>query len=73
MKYLNILKTVHNKLPFGVGQIGKAFRNEITTKQFILRTREFYQMETEFFVGPENSLEALEHWRKKLKYFFLFY
>ncbi len=71
VQYLNILKTVRRKLPFGVGQIGKSFRNEITTKQFILRTREFYQMETEFFVNPKNSMEVLDKWKQKLEHFFI--
>src|SRR4030042_2211459 len=66
IQFLNLLNFVGGKLPFGVGQIGKAFRNEITVKQFILRTREFQQMETEYFVQPGNDMEDYEVWKKLL-------
>ncbi|HPY00116.1 MAG TPA: glycine--tRNA ligase [Candidatus Marinimicrobia bacterium] len=58
----NIISTTRVKLPFGVGQIGKAFRNEITTGNFIFRSREFEQMEMEFFVKPEESGRWYEYW-----------
>lgn len=70
LQYQNLLDTLHPIVPFGVGQIGKAFRNEITTKQFILRTREFYQMETEYFISPEDK-RAFDDWRDRLTHFFL--
>ncbi|MCK5519824.1 MAG: glycine--tRNA ligase, partial [Candidatus Marinimicrobia bacterium] len=58
----NIVSSNRVKLPFGIGQIGKSFRNEITTGNFIFRTREFEQMEMEFFLRPEDSKEYLEYW-----------
>lgn len=64
LQYKNILDSSRIKVPFGVAQIGKSFRNEITTKQFILRTREFEQMEFEYFVSPEDSFDAYDHWEK---------
>lgn len=62
LQFDNVLNTTRVKLPFGIAQVGKAFRNEITTKQFILRTREFEQMEFEFFVHPDASFEAYDKW-----------
>ncbi|MEI6532283.1 MAG: glycine--tRNA ligase [Candidatus Roizmanbacteria bacterium] len=64
LQYPNILSSTRVKIPFGVAQIGKAFRNEITTKQFVLRTREFEQMEFEYFVDPDTSFEAYDYWEK---------
>jgi glycyl-tRNA synthetase len=58
----NVINTVRIKLPFGIGQIGKAFRNEITTGNFIFRSREFEQMELEYFVKPEESQKWYEYW-----------
>ncbi len=58
----NVVSSNRVKLPFGIGQIGKSFRNEITTGNFIFRTREFEQMEMEFFLRPEDSREYLEYW-----------
>ena len=52
VNFKNVLQTTRQKLPFGIAQIGKAFRNEITPGNFIFRTREFEQMEMEFFVQP---------------------
>ena len=52
MNFANALRTSRKKLPFGVAQVGKAFRNEITPEKFIFRTREFEQMEIEFFCQP---------------------
>ncbi len=62
INYRNVLQTSRKKLPFGIGQIGKSFRNEITPGNFIFRTREFEQMEMEFFVRPGTDEEWFEHW-----------
>ena len=59
----NIQRTTRRKLPFGVGQIGKSFRNEITPGNFIFRIREFEQMELEFFCKPGTDLEWFDYWR----------
>ncbi len=59
----NVLTTTRKKLPFGIAQIGKAFRNEITPGNFIFRTREFELMETEYFVRPGKHHEAYDYWR----------
>lgn len=64
--FANVLQTSRKKLPFGVAQIGKAFRNEITPGNFIFRTREFEQMEIEYFVHPDSWKEAFEMWLKEL-------
>ena len=60
VNYKNILDTSRVKIPFGVAQIGKAFRNEITARQFVFRTREFEQMEMQYFVHPDKEMEAYE-------------
>ena len=57
VNYLNVQKTGRMKIPFGIAQIGKAFRNEIVARQFIFRMREFEQMEMQFFVKPGTELE----------------
>ena len=62
INYRNVLQTSRKKIPFGIGQIGKSFRNEITPGNFIFRTREFEQMEMEFFVKPGTDEEWHEHW-----------
>jgi glycyl-tRNA synthetase len=62
VNFLNILDSRHPKLPFGLAQIGKAFRNEITAGNFIFRTREFEPMEIEYFVAPSGADKALEEW-----------
>ncbi len=62
VNFLNILDSRHPKLPFGLAQIGKAFRNEITPGNFTFRTREFEQMEIEYFVKPEEADKNLEEW-----------
>jgi glycyl-tRNA synthetase len=62
VNFLNILNTFHPKLPFGIAQIGKAFRNEITAGNFIFRTREFEQMEIEYFVRPQDADRFYEYW-----------
>ena len=62
VNYLNVQSTARQKLPFGIAQIGKAFRNEITTGNFIFRTREFEQMEMEFFCHVDDTKKWLKHW-----------
>jgi glycyl-tRNA synthetase len=62
INYRNVLQTSRKKIPFGIGQIGKSFRNEITPGNFIFRTREFEQMEMEFFVKPGTDAQWHEHW-----------
>ncbi len=63
VNYLNVQKTGRMKLPFGIAQIGKAFRNEIIARQFIFRMREFEQMEMQFFVKPGEEMEWYEYWK----------
>src|SRR6266702_4106153 len=63
VNYLNVLQSSRQKIPFGIAQIGKAFRNEITPGNFIFRTREFEQMEMQFFVKPGSENEWFERWR----------
>ncbi|MEP5612802.1 MAG: glycine--tRNA ligase, partial [Cyclobacteriaceae bacterium] len=65
VNYLNVQKTSRVKPPFGIAQIGKAFRNEIIARQFIFRMREFEQMEMQFFVKPGTEMEWYEHWKEK--------
>jgi len=65
VNYLNVQKTGRMKIPFGIAQIGKAFRNEIVARQFIFRMREFEQMEMQFFVRPGEELEWFEKWKEK--------
>jgi glycyl-tRNA synthetase len=60
--FANVVTAARKKPPFGIGQVGKAFRNEITPGNFIFRTREFEQMEIEFFVAPDTAAEWFEHW-----------
>ncbi|HJX69759.1 MAG TPA: glycine--tRNA ligase [Dehalococcoidia bacterium] len=62
VNFQNVLSSSRKKLPFGIAQIGKAFRNEITTGNFIFRSREFEQMEMEFFVKPGTDKEWFEYW-----------
>jgi glycyl-tRNA synthetase len=64
VNFLNVQKTARMKVPFGIAQIGKAFRNEIVARQFIFRMREFEQMELQFFVRPGEEMEWYEHWRE---------
>jgi len=64
VNYLNVQKTGRMKIPFGIAQIGKAFRNEIVARQFIFRMREFEQMEMQFFVKPGTELEWFEKWKE---------
>ena len=63
VNYLNVQKTGRMKIPFGIAQIGKAFRNEIVARQFVFRMREFEQMEMQFFVKPGEELQWFEHWK----------
>ena len=62
--FLNVQSTMRKKLPFGIAQIGKAFRNEITPGNFIFRTREFEQMEMQYFIKPGSQDEAMEKWKE---------
>ena len=64
VNFLNVQKTGRMKLPFGIAQIGKAFRNEIVARQFIFRMREFEQMEMQFFVKPGTEMEWFKFWKK---------
>lgn len=69
INFKNIQRTSRAKLPFGVCQVGKSFRNEITPGNFIFRTREFEQMELEFFVKPGTEIEWFDYWRDRCKTF----
>ncbi len=64
VNFLNVQKTTRQKLPFGIAQIGKAFRNEIIARQFIFRMREFEQMEMQFFVQPGAEMKWYEYWKE---------
>ncbi|PCK72219.1 hypothetical protein PL1_0791 [Paenibacillus larvae subsp. larvae B-3650] len=64
VNFKNVQRTMRKKLPFGIGQIGKSFRNEITPGNFTFRTREFEQMELEFFCKPGEDLEWFSYWRE---------
>ncbi len=65
VNFQNVLTTARQRVPFGIAQIGKAFRNEITPGNFIFRTREFEQMEMQFFVEPGTDDQWMEYWREK--------
>lgn len=65
VNFLNVLNSSRQKLPFGIAQIGKAFRNEINTRNFLFRTREFEQMEMQYFVKPGEEDHWFEYWREK--------
>lgn len=67
--YKNVIDSFYPDLPFGIGQIGKAFRNEISPRDFVFRSREFEQMEVEYFVDPAKWEEAFEQWRGDIKEF----
>lgn len=71
VNYANVQRTTRKKIPFGIGQIGKSFRNEITPGNFTFRMREFEQMELEFFCKPGSDLEWFEYWKNKCKSFLL--
>ena len=64
VNFLNVQKSTRQKIPFGIAQIGKAFRNEIVARQFIFRMREFEQMEMQFFIKPGTQKEWFEHWKQ---------
>lgn len=70
VNFKNVMNSCRGKMPCGIGQIGKAFRNEITPKQFLFRVREFEQMELEFFCKPNQSDEYFEIWLKRRKEFY---
>jgi len=63
VNFSNVQRTSRKKIPFGIAQIGKSFRNEISPRQFIFRTREFEQMELEFFCEPDEDLKWFEYWK----------
>ena len=65
LNFLNVVNSTRVKIPFGIAQIGKAFRNEIIARQFIFRMREFEQMEMQFFVQPGSEMEWYEKWKEK--------
>ncbi len=65
VNFLNVYKTGRMKIPFGIAQIGKAFRNEIVARQFIFRMREFEQMEMQFFVRPGEELKWFDYWKEE--------
>ncbi len=71
VQFKNVARTTRKKLPFGVGQIGKSFRNEITPGNFVFRTREFEQMELEFFCKPGTDMEWFKYWRGYCEKFLL--
>ena len=65
--FVNVQRSSRMKVPFGIGQIGKAFRNEITPRNFVFRSREFEQMEIEYFIPPDD-----ECWPKVSQYFYIY-
>jgi glycyl-tRNA synthetase len=67
VNFLNVQKTGRMKIPFGIAQTGKAFRNEIVARQFIFRMREFEQMEMQFFVRPGTQMEWYNYWKEERK------
>jgi glycyl-tRNA synthetase len=66
-QFKNVLETSRQKVPFGIAQVGKAFRNEVTPRNFTFRSREFEQMELEFFIKPDEAVEAISRlpWRRR--------
>lgn len=71
VNFLNVQTAARQKLPFGIAQIGKAFRNEINTKNFLFRTREFEQMEMQYFVKPGTDDKHFEYWRAQRMEWFI--
>ena len=70
VQFKNVLDTARKKLPFGIAQIGKAFRNEINPRNYIFRSREFEQMELEYFCRAEEGTKWLEYWKdKRIKFY----
>jgi glycyl-tRNA synthetase len=70
VQFKNILEVSRKKLPFGIAQIGKAFRNEINPRNFTFRSREFEQMELEYFCRPEEGMKLLEYWKEERRKFY---
>lgn len=68
--YKNIVDSIYPDLPFGIAQMGKAFRNEISPRDFVFRAREFEQMEIEYFVHPDKWQDSFEHWREQCNQWF---
>ncbi len=73
LEYKNTLDSLHSKLPFGIAQVGKAFRNEIAARQFIFRTREFEQMEMQYFHKKEQTKDVFERWQEARMKWYLAY
>ncbi len=77
VNFQNVMQSMRLKPPFGIAQTGKSFRNEITPKDFIYRTREFEQMEMQWFCRPEESNQWFDYWKKRFRYrdiiFFMFF
>lgn len=71
INYKNVVDTARVKVPFGIAQIGKAFRNEITARQFIFRKREFEQMELQMFVHPDDAADVYEQWRERRMQYYI--
>lgn len=71
VNYKNVLNSTRVKVPFGIAQIGKTFRNEITARQFIFRTREFEQMEMQYFVHPDEEMSTYDVWKEKRWQYYL--
>ncbi|MBC8477737.1 MAG: glycine--tRNA ligase, partial [Dehalococcoidia bacterium] len=71
VNFQNVLNTTRRRLPFGIAQLGKAFRNEITTGNFIFRSREFEQMEIEYFVPPETADKWFDYWVEERRQWYL--
>ncbi len=71
VNYKNVLDSTRVKVPFGIAQVGKAFRNEITARQFIFRKREFEQMEMQMFVHPDDAMDMYEKWRERRWQYYL--
>ncbi|MGZ8901576.1 MAG: glycine--tRNA ligase [Limisphaerales bacterium] len=70
VQFKNVLDTARKKIPFGIAQIGKAFRNEINPRNFIFRSREFEQMELEYFCAPDQGMQLLDYWlEERLKFY----
>ena len=71
VNFKNVIDTMRVKIPFGIAQVGKAFRNEIAPRQYVFRKREFEQMEMQLFVRPEEAMELYEKWKEKRFQFYL--
>jgi len=73
VNFLNVKEASRQKIPFGIAQIGKAFRNEINTKNFLFRTREFEQMEMQYFINPADDEKWFEYWKEERINWFIKY